>query len=151
MTTIESTLRTDTARNYIGGRWVPSSTTGTSYSPATGEPLGTYYEADAEQVREAIRIAKDTFATHVWRRDRHLRAKVLEEMADRIEAASGELAMLLARENGRSCPRPTSSSASPRRSCATTPRRPSRIRAAAAAFATACTRCCCPSRSGSRA
>ncbi|MDH6284092.1 aldehyde dehydrogenase family protein [Prescottella agglutinans] len=104
MTTIESTLRTDTARNYIGGCWVPSSTTGTSYSPATGEPLGTYYEADSEQVREAIRIAKDTFATHVWRRDRHLRAKVLEEMADRIEAASGELAMLLARENGKILP-----------------------------------------------
>lgn len=104
MTTIEWTVRTDTARNYIGGRWVPSSTTGTSYSPATGEPLGTYYEADVEQVRDAIRIAKDTFAAHAWRHDRLLRAKVLEEMADRIESASGELAMLLARENGKILP-----------------------------------------------
>ncbi|CAM3110606.1 aldehyde dehydrogenase family protein [Prescottella defluvii] len=104
MTTIESALRADTARNYIGGHWVPSETTGTSYSPATGEPLGTYYEADAAQVHDAIRIARHTFATHAWRRDRQLRARVLEEMADRIEAASGELAMLLARENGKILP-----------------------------------------------
>ncbi|QBJ98724.1 aldehyde dehydrogenase family protein [Rhodococcus sp. ABRD24] len=97
-------LRNDTARNYIGGQWVTSATKGTSYSPATGESLGTYYEADEVQVREAIRIAKDTFATHIWRRDRQLRARVLNEMADRIEAASGELAMLLARENGKILP-----------------------------------------------
>ncbi|MBM4588931.1 aldehyde dehydrogenase family protein [Rhodococcus hoagii] len=104
MTTIESTLRADTARNYIGGRWEPSSTIGTSLSPSTGEPLGTFYDADVDQVRDAVRIARNTFVTHPWRRDRHLRARVLEEMADRIEAASGELAMLLARENGKILP-----------------------------------------------
>ncbi|MGC0365152.1 betaine-aldehyde dehydrogenase [Rhodococcus sp. 27YEA15] len=102
--TTDSALRNDIARNYIGGHWVSSNTTGTSYSPATGEPLGEYYEADIDQVREAIRIAHDTFATHSWRRDRHLRAKVLAEMADRIEAATDELAMLLARENGKVLP-----------------------------------------------
>ena len=92
------------ARQYIGGKWVASTTTGVSYSPADGEPLGTYYEADADQVQEAIRIARDTFRTHEWRTDRQLRARVLNEMADRVEAATDELAQLLARENGKILP-----------------------------------------------
>lgn len=92
------------ARNYIGGAWTTSATIGESRSPATGEVLGTYYEVEEEQVREAIRIAKETFATHPWRTDRQLRARVLNEMADRIEAATDELALLLARENGKILP-----------------------------------------------
>ncbi|WP_327048464.1 aldehyde dehydrogenase family protein [Microbispora sp. NBC_01189] len=92
------------ARHYIGGEWVASDTTGVSCSPADGEPLGTYYEVDEAQVREAIRIAKHTFATHAWRTDRQLRARVLNEMADRIEAATDELALMLARENGKILP-----------------------------------------------
>ncbi|MFC5994573.1 aldehyde dehydrogenase family protein [Pseudonocardia hispaniensis] len=92
------------ARNFIGGQWVASATTGVSRSPATGEVLGTYYEADEAQVREAIRVAKQTFATHEWRANRQLRAQVLNEMADRIEAATDELALLLARENGKILP-----------------------------------------------
>lgn len=92
------------ARHYIGGEWVTSSTTGVSYSPADGEPLGTYYEVDEAQVRDAIRVAKETFANHAWRTDRQLRARVLNEMADRIEAASDELALMLARENGKILP-----------------------------------------------
>ncbi|MGI5995819.1 MAG: aldehyde dehydrogenase family protein, partial [Saccharomonospora viridis] len=48
-----------------------------------------------------IQVAKRTFATHEWRTNRQLRAQVLNEMADRIEAAADELALLLARENGK--------------------------------------------------
>ncbi|MEV7005212.1 aldehyde dehydrogenase family protein [Streptosporangium sp. NPDC051022] len=92
------------ARNYIGGEWTASSTTGVSYSPADGKALGTYYEVDEAQVEEAIRVAKHTFATHAWRTDRQLRARVLNEMADRVEAATDELALLLARENGKILP-----------------------------------------------
>ncbi|MGW6292078.1 aldehyde dehydrogenase family protein [Streptomyces sp. NPDC055058] len=95
---------TGPARHYIGGEWVTSSTTGVSVSPADGRTLGTYYEVDAEQVRDAIRIARDTFAAHPWRTDRQLRARVLNEMADRVEAASDELAHLLAVENGKILP-----------------------------------------------
>lgn len=102
--TTESAVRPHAVRNYIGGRWVSSTTTGTSYSPATGEPLGDYYEVEPDQVREAIRIAADVFAAHEWQRDRQLRARVLNEMAERVEAASDELALLLARENGKTLP-----------------------------------------------
>lgn len=97
----EPALRTEPARQYIGGAWVASTTTGVSYSPATGEPLGTFYEVDEAQVRDAIAVAKQTFRSHEWRTDRQLRARVLNEMADRIEAATDELALLLARENGK--------------------------------------------------
>ncbi|MEV6119077.1 MULTISPECIES: aldehyde dehydrogenase family protein [unclassified Streptomyces] len=92
------------ARNLIGGEWLTSATTGVSVSPADGRVLGTYYEADEAQVREAIEVARETFATHAWRTDRQLRARVLNEMADRVEAATDELAGMLARENGKILP-----------------------------------------------
>lgn len=92
------------ARNWIGGQWVTSGTTGVSTCPADGRVLGTYYEAEEAQVQEAIRIARETFETHPWRTDRQLRAKVLNEMADRVEAATDELARLLAVENGKILP-----------------------------------------------
>jgi betaine-aldehyde dehydrogenase len=92
------------ARHHIGGQWVTSAVTGTSFSPADGSVLGTYYEAETSQVEDAIRVAKETFATHAWRTDRQLRARVLTEMADRLEAATDELALLLARENGKVLP-----------------------------------------------
>lgn len=92
------------ARQYIGGEWVRSARTGVSLSPADGERLGTYYEADEAQVRDAIRIARATFENHAWRTDRQLRARVLNEMADRVEAATDELVHLLARENGKILP-----------------------------------------------
>ncbi|MEZ7002157.1 aldehyde dehydrogenase family protein [Streptomyces sp. AD55] len=95
---------TGPARHYIGGEWVASATTGVSLSPADGRTLGTYYEVEESQVRDAIRIARDTFATHAWRTDRQLRARVLNEMADRVEAATDELAHLLAVENGKILP-----------------------------------------------
>ncbi len=89
------------ARHYIGGEWVTSTTTGVSCSPADGTPLGSYYQADEAQVLDAIRIARETFRTHEWRTNRQLRAQVLNEMADRIEEATDELALLLAKENGK--------------------------------------------------
>lgn len=92
------------ARNLIGGQWVGSDRTGESRSPATGELLGTYHEAEERHVKRAIRAATEAFAASTWRTDRALRARVLTEMADRIEAASEELALLLARENGKILP-----------------------------------------------
>lgn len=97
-------LRTAPAGHYIGGQWVTSATTGVSRSPATGEVLGSYYEAAESQVRQAIHTAREAFAASEWRSNRELRARVLGEMADRVEAATDDLALLLARENGKILP-----------------------------------------------
>jgi betaine-aldehyde dehydrogenase len=92
------------ARNFLGGRWSDSATAAESTSPADGTVLGRYYEAEADQVQDAISSASYAFTTSTWRTDHQLRAKVLNEMADAIESHTDELALLLARENGKILP-----------------------------------------------
>lgn len=87
--------------NYVNGRWRTSATVGTSYSPADGSPIGRYHEVEEAQVLEAIAAAGSAFADGPWRSDRRLRAAVLHEMADALEGAADELAVMLARENGK--------------------------------------------------
>jgi betaine-aldehyde dehydrogenase len=102
--TIVDAPATTPARHHVGGEWLSSPETGESRSPADGTVLGEYFEADVAQVQQAIATARTTFATHPWRTDRQLRARVLTEMADRLEAATDELALMLARENGKILP-----------------------------------------------
>lgn len=92
---------TATARHHIGGEWITSSQTGESTNPADGTVIGSYYEAEPNQVQTAIDVAKETFRTHEWRSDRQLRARVLNEMADLIEEYFDELAEGITRENGK--------------------------------------------------
>ena len=73
------------ALNWIGGTWVDSDQVGTSINPATYEPIGTYADAGLGTVRSAIAAARQSFETSAWPRDRHLRAKVLHQMADAFE------------------------------------------------------------------
>lgn len=100
----ETRTTTEPACNFIAGQWTTSSTVAESTSPADGSVLGTYYEAEENQVREAISSASYAFATTEWRTDHQLRARVLNEMADAIEKHTDELALLLAQENGKILP-----------------------------------------------
>lgn len=90
--------------NYIGGQWLTSSRPGESREPATGDVLGRFYDADVEQVDEAIRVARDVFTHHEWKDNRELRATALFELATAFEHHRGELVALLARENGKIVP-----------------------------------------------
>ncbi|WP_234390884.1 aldehyde dehydrogenase family protein [Nocardia suismassiliense] len=89
------------ARNYIDGQWVDSATHTESLNPATGQVLGTFAEAGADEARAAIAAARRAFETTDWARDRTLRAKALFEMADHLEARRDDFITLLARENGK--------------------------------------------------
>ncbi|MFB8007101.1 aldehyde dehydrogenase family protein [Nocardia sp. NPDC056000] len=89
------------ARNWIDGAWHEGTATGTSYSPATGQPVGTFAEGGAAEAQAAITAARRAFRTGTWSRDRELRARALFEMADRMAERRDELVALLARENGK--------------------------------------------------
>ncbi|WP_052344701.1 aldehyde dehydrogenase family protein [Thermocrispum municipale] len=102
--TAPSQTRSGPVAHYVDGRWRAAGAVATSYAPATGEPLGEYHDGDAAVMQEAIDAARRAFTETSWRKDRQLRAKVLNEMADAIEAATDELALLLARENGKILP-----------------------------------------------
>lgn len=103
-TTTDSVLAPDRqtpSRHFIGGNWIESDKTGRSINPADGTLVGTYYEANEEQVQGAIDTAYETFTRTSWRSDRELRARVLNEMADLVEQHFEELAAAITKENGK--------------------------------------------------
>jgi betaine-aldehyde dehydrogenase len=91
----------DVAKNWIDGEWTDSGIHAESTDPATGERIGTYASATRADVERAIQAAKRAFEMTPWRADRQLRAKVLNAMADRVEARQQDLIDLLSLDNGK--------------------------------------------------
>ncbi|QXJ23435.1 aldehyde dehydrogenase family protein [Actinomadura graeca] len=89
------------APHLINGVLIGSGQHSTSYSPATGEPLGRFADADRRLGEQAIDAAKTAYDSTDWRRDRRLRHRVLQQLADLVEAHTDELVHLLAEENGK--------------------------------------------------
>jgi betaine-aldehyde dehydrogenase len=90
-----------TARHWIGGEWVDSEARLESLNPATGEIIGTYADGAEREATKAIEVALRAFRETDWRDDRRLRAKVLNDMADRFEARTEDLVEILMLENGK--------------------------------------------------
>lgn len=89
------------AGNFVDGELIVDSGGSVSLSPADGSALGTYTEANAGQVQAALTGALRAFDETGWASDRHLRYKVLNQLADRIEGRSPELMKMISRENGK--------------------------------------------------
>ena len=89
------------ARHWIGGEWIDSRNILNSFNPATGEIIGTYADAGESEALRAIDIALKAFRETDWRDDRRLRAKAINEMADRFEARANDLIEILSLENGK--------------------------------------------------
>jgi betaine-aldehyde dehydrogenase len=89
------------ARHWIDGEWVDASVRAESVDPATGATIGSYTEATEAQAVRAIAAALKAFTDTDWRGNRRLRAKVLNDMADRFEARTDDLVDILALENGK--------------------------------------------------
>ena len=89
------------ARHWIDGEWIDSAATSDSINPATGGKIGTYTEATEAEAARAIAAAKKAFLETGWRGDRRLRARSLNEMADRFEARTEDLVAMLCLENGK--------------------------------------------------
>ncbi len=89
------------ARHWIDGAWVDAAEPGTGIDPATGNAIGTFTEAGESEARAGIDAAVRAFRSTAWRGDRRLRAKALNEIADRFEARAGDLVEILSLENGK--------------------------------------------------
>ncbi|MFD1556645.1 aldehyde dehydrogenase family protein [Paraburkholderia silviterrae] len=89
------------ARHWIGGEWVDAPDVAESVDPASGETIGTYTEATGAMATRAIAVARKAFSDTDWRENRRLRAKALNEMAERFEARTRDLVEILMLENGK--------------------------------------------------
>jgi betaine-aldehyde dehydrogenase len=89
------------ARHWIGGEWVDSQRRLDSINPATGEKIGSFADGGALEASRAIAIARQAFVDTDWKDNRRLRAKVINEMADRFEARTDDLVQILSLENGK--------------------------------------------------
>ena len=91
------------ACHWINGNWVPSASgaVAESVNPSTGEVLGRFADAKAEDGQAAIAAARQAFERSAWAHQPRVRAAVLLAFADRLERAKGEVALALARENGK--------------------------------------------------
>jgi betaine-aldehyde dehydrogenase len=89
------------ALNWIDGKWIDAKLRTKSFDPATGEEIGTYADASREDVAAAIEAADRAFRLTDWKDNRKLRAKVLNQIADRFEARRDDLIRILSLENGK--------------------------------------------------
>jgi acyl-CoA reductase-like NAD-dependent aldehyde dehydrogenase len=92
----------ETAANFVGGEWVPADVAeAASLNPATGKVLGSYRPGSAALANEAAALARSAFDSSNWAASPRMRAQVLFEFADRLEAAKDEIADLVVAENGK--------------------------------------------------
>src|SRR3954449_8913553 len=100
---IYSSTRMNTYRNYIGGKWIESTSTRTAQNinPAnTDDVLGTIRQATREEARAAVEAAADAFRG--WRATpAPARGKIVAKAARLLEENKEELAQLLTHEEGK--------------------------------------------------
>lgn len=89
------------AKSWIGGEWVDAGKHTDSMNPATGEVIGSYADAGRDDAVKAVAAALKAFGESDWKDNRKLRARVLNQMADRFEARRDELVEILSLENGK--------------------------------------------------
>src|SRR5882757_1956042 len=96
--TLQSSYR---ATHWIDGQFVEGPTVADSIAPSNGERVGKVVTGGKAEASAAIEAAKHAFTKTDWSQNMRLRASVLLAAADRIEARTEELAMLLAVETGK--------------------------------------------------
>src|SRR3984957_17672416 len=89
------------AEHWIDGEWTGSGTVSESVNPATGAVLGRWADGGEAEARAAIAAARRAFESTPWSRDRSLRHRALNEMADRFDAHAEELGTLVTKGNGK--------------------------------------------------
>ena len=89
--------------HYIAGNWLDEAPHGWQdiQSPSDGSILSQAPTGSAELAAQAVAAARQAFETSAWATDPRLRAAVLLEFADQLEARADEIARLMAQENGK--------------------------------------------------
>ncbi len=89
---------------FIGGRWVPSSDGKTfpTINPASEDVIAEIAFGTAEDVNNAVRVARDAFEHGEWSRlSARARGRLLYRLAELIEEHAEELAALETLDNGK--------------------------------------------------
>src|SRR6266702_2833072 len=90
-------------RNFIGGKWIESSSSRTvnNINPSnTDDVIGTIRQATREEARAAVEAASEAF--HDWRRTpAPARGKIVAKAARLLEESKEEIAQILTREEGK--------------------------------------------------
>lgn len=90
------------ASHLIDGRWVGDGTRFSTTASYDDSPVGSAPTADAATVDRAVRAARRAFEQSDWATRRAAeRGAVLLELADRLEAATEEISLLVSREMGK--------------------------------------------------
>lgn len=89
------------ALNWIGGEWVDSDKRSIAIDPATYAEIGTFADASKGDAQRAIDAARRTFEKSRWSRDRQLRARAINQLADAFERNSQALIDILCLNNGK--------------------------------------------------
>jgi len=87
--------------HLVDGRWLTEGAARESTNPATDEVLGTFIDGGLNVARAAVDAAVRAFTKGRWRTDRELRASVLWDLADAVEANLDRLATAITLENGK--------------------------------------------------
>src|SRR6195256_6600632 len=93
----------DTYRNFIGGKWIESSSSRTvsNTNPAdTEDVIGNVPQATREEARAAVEAASEAYQS--WRKTpAPARGRIVAKAARLMEEAKEELAQILTREEGK--------------------------------------------------
>lgn len=93
------------AHLWIDGQWIgqgpESPHRGACFDPATGEQVGSFSDARADDVAEAVAAARRAFDRTSWAHSPRLRAQVLLDFADRLAAQRVPIEAWLTRANGK--------------------------------------------------
>ncbi len=109
--------------NYVAGEWRVATTTVPNVNPSnTDDVINEHCFATADDTRAAVEAARAAFPG--WARTTpQQRHDVLRRASDEIFARQEELGRLLAREEGKPCPKPRARSAARARSSISSPAR----------------------------
>lgn len=96
------------AKHYIDGQWLASDAPlRDSVNPSDGSVVGQFHPGSKALLDQAAGVARETFFKSIWAASPRLRAQVLFEFADRMEAIKHELVALIVAENGKLIPEAT--------------------------------------------
>ncbi len=87
-------------KNYINGMWETTKKTYSNINPSTGKVLGEFPLTQPEDVKRAVKSARDTF--HKWKKvSRFVRSDYMIRVAQIIEERKEELAKVISLETGK--------------------------------------------------
>lgn len=96
------------AKHYIDGQWLAGDAPlRDSVNPSDGSVVGQFHPGSKALLDQAVGVARETFFKSIWAASPRLRAQVLFEFADRMEAIKPELVALIVAENGKLVPEAT--------------------------------------------